>query len=149
VIQPYRFEPRRNQINPTYFRVSAGQATANGDPAAHWRVTVNNGSLDADSSFLVKSPNNALKNIEKFFLVATTSPSSGGLANGVAKTAVMRIISATNVDANQHVVVAPNRTYAGDVNFGMPAVGAPWVTMVGGKSPAPRSKPITSRQSAS
>jgi hypothetical protein len=123
-IQPFRFEPRRNRVNPSYFRVSAGAAQGGGAPAAHWKLTVNNGSLDADSSKWVTSPNNALKNIEKFFLVGHNVTIEWRAANGVAKTAVMRIISSTNIDANQaYVVVAPNKTYAGDVNYGMPAVG--------------------------
>lgn len=124
VIQPFRHVPRRNQVNPNYFRISAGAATGGGAPAAHWSLTVNNGSLDGDSSPWAKTPNNVLKNIEKFFLPGHYVTIEWKADNGVAKTAVMRVISATNVDANQAtVVVAPNKTYTGDTAYGNTSIG--------------------------
>ena len=135
VIQPFDLVRRRNRVNPGYFRVSAGASTIHADytaagleanytanggvAAAHWTVTVNNGSLDADSSWLAKSPNNVLKNIEKFFLprngvtMEWTDPTSNA-----KYTSVMKVIGAFNVDANQaKVILAPNKTYAGYGNF--------------------------------
>ena len=64
VIQPFRLVPRRNRVNPGYFRISAGVATSatafptsgyqNGagvavptNVTALWSVIVNNGSLDS------------------------------------------------------------------------------------------------------
>jgi hypothetical protein len=143
VIQPFRLEPRRNRVNPTYFRVSAGAASAAADyattlwpsaqgsqsngnvPDAHWTLTVNNGSLDADSSPWAKSPNNVLKSPEKFFLPGHNITIEWVSAAGVSKTAVMRVVSSkAGLTADQAtLVVAPNRTYKGDSNFGMPAVG--------------------------
>lgn len=144
IIQPFRFEPRRNRVNPQYFRLSAGAASHAVDfnaahwpaaagtqtdgnvPAALWTLTVNNGSLDADSSPWKKSPNNVLKNIEKFFLPGhMVTIEWVDTATGVAHTTVMRVVSSkAGATADQAVlVVAPNRTYAGDINFGMPAVG--------------------------
>jgi hypothetical protein len=135
VIQPFRFQPRRNRINPGYFRISAGVqadiATHYGSNApaanigAHWALTVNNGSLDADSSKFMQAPNNVLQNIEKYFLPGhNVTLEWKDQATGVAKTAQMRIISSKNVDANQcYVVVAPNRSYQGDTAYGMAANG--------------------------
>lgn len=142
VIQPFRFEPRRNKVNPQYFRLSAGAASAavdyaaanwptaagtqeNGNvPAAHWTVTVNNGSIDSDSSPWVKSPNNSLKNPEKFFLPGHMLTIEWAATSGAAKTAVMRVVSskagATSDQAT--LVLAPNKTYSGDINFGMAAL---------------------------
>ena len=136
VITPFRFEPRRNRVNPTYFRISAGAASQAGDyanlpagapgsiPGAHWTLTVNNGSLDADSSPWAKSPSSVLKNIEKFFLPGHYLTIEYVTNAGVSKTAVMRVIASLNVDASQaKVVVAPNRSYKGDAAFGGQAVG--------------------------
>jgi len=137
IIQPFDLVPRRNRVNPGYFRLSAGAASTNADlvaaaaagllggtsqtaSAGHWTVTVNNGSLDADSSWLAKSPNNVLKNIEKFFLprhgvtVEWSDPNSGA-----KYTSTMHVVGAFNVDANQaKVILAPNRTYPNGGNWG-------------------------------
>jgi hypothetical protein len=119
VIAPFSLVPRRNQVNPNYFRISAGVAAAGGGPDAHWKLTVNNGSVDADSSPWAKSPNNVLKNIEKYFLKGHYMNIQWVGAANVSKTVTMRVISSTNIDANScYVVVAPNKTYAGDVDFG-------------------------------
>lgn len=135
VIQPFRFVPRRNRINPNYFRISAGTASVNGDytatqwngatgltaPAdsAHWTLTVNNGTLDGDSSPLVKSPNSALKGINKYFLPGHYLTIEYLDANKVAKTVVMRVIGSSYIDDNQcKLVVAPNKTYKGDSAHG-------------------------------
>lgn len=133
VIQPFRFQPRRNLVNPGYFRISAGIAAdkdthyAASAPAAnigaHWALTVNNGVADGDNAF-VKGTNNALKNIEKYFLPGHMLTIEYSTAAGVAKTVQMRVITAKNIDDNScYVVVAPNRSYKGDVNYGMPASG--------------------------
>lgn len=137
IIQPFRLIPRRNRVNPGYFRISAGAATQTADysgipgsapgtiPGAHWTITVNNGSLDADSSFLKKSPNNVLKNIEKYFMPGHYITVEFLNTNtGVKTTSVCRIIWATNVDSNQaKVVIAPNKTYAGNVGNGTSGFG--------------------------
>lgn len=127
VIQPFRFQPRRNRVNPGYFRITAGvdAGTANVTAGAHWKLTVNNGSLDADSSFLSKSPNNVLTNIEKYFLPGHSVTIQWKAADtGVSMTSQFRVISATNIDANQcYVVVAPNRSYTGDTAYGNTAAG--------------------------
>jgi hypothetical protein len=119
IIQPFRLVPRRNRINPGYFRISGGDSTGVAN-AAHWRLRVNNGSIDGDSSFLLKSPNSALKNIEKYFLAGHyITVEYLDTATKVAKTAVMRVISSTNINANEaYVFVAPNKTYANDSAYG-------------------------------
>ncbi len=124
VIQPFRLVPRRNRVNPGYFRISAGAATSNANGAlvavplnvgALWTVTVNNGSLDADSSPFTKSPNNVLKNIEKYFLPRHNVTVEFVNSDSVKVTSVMRVVGAFNVDANQaQVVLAPLRTFKGD-----------------------------------
>lgn len=132
VIQPFRLVPRRNRVNPGYFRISAGQITSastftttgyqNGagvavptNVGALWSVIVNNGTLDADSSPFVKSPNNALQNIERYFLYRHNVTIEYVNAGGVKIVAVMKIIQSFNIDANQAcVVLAPNVTYQGD-----------------------------------
>lgn len=119
VIQPFRLVPRRNRVNPGYFRISAGVATGGGAPAAHWTITVNNGSLDADSSPFAKSPNNVLKNIEKYFLPGHYITVEFVTDAGAKVTSTCRVISATNVNANvATVVIAPNKTYTNDSAFG-------------------------------
>lgn len=125
VIQPFRLVPRRNRVNPGYFRVSAGAAAGGAAPGAHWKLTVNNGSIDADSSPFVKSPNNALKNIEKYFLPGHYITIEYVAASGAKVTSTARVVSATNVNANSaYVVVAPNKTYKGDEDFGGTLDGA-------------------------
>jgi len=124
VIQPFRLVPRRNRVNPGYFRISAGAITSSGNGGlvavptnvtALWTITVNNGSLDADSSPFVKSPNNVLKNIEKYFLPRHNVTVEFVNSSNVKVTSVCKVIAAYNVDANQaQVVIAPNRTYQGD-----------------------------------
>lgn len=137
VIAPFSLVPRRNIVNPNYFRVSAGVVTGGGAPAAQWNITVTNGSADADGSPWVKSPNNALKNPEKYFLPGATAIIEYVNVNtNVAYTAVMRIISAVaGGDANTATVtVAPNKTYKGDNVFGGTLDGATngwWETATG------------------
>lgn len=129
IIQPFRLIPRQNRINPGYFRVSAGVATGAGDasiggpgvaqPAgctALWTVRINNGSIDADSSPFAKSPNNVLKNIEKFFMSRhAVTLESVNTTTGAHTVAVMKVIASINVNANEAcVVLAPNRSFQGD-----------------------------------
>ena len=130
VIQPFRLVPRRNRVNPGYFRISNGAATgaatiggiANGAGVAVptnvtslWSIIVNNGSLDADSSPFAKSPNNVLKNIERYFLPRHNVTIEYVNSSNVKVTAVMKVVAAFNVDANQAcVVLQPNVTAQGD-----------------------------------
>ena len=132
VIQPFRLVPRRNRVNPGYFRISAGVITsASAFPAtgyvnggavavptsvtALWSVIVDNGSLDADSSPFAKSPNNVLKNIERYFLPRHNVTIEYANSSNVKIVAVMKIIASYNIDANRAcVVLAPNLTYQGD-----------------------------------
>ena len=132
VIQPFRLVPRRNRVNPGYFRISAGQITSvtaftgtgytNGgavavptNVTALWSVVVDNGSLDADSSPFAKSPNNVLKNIERYFLPRHNVTIEYNTSANVKVVAVMKVIASYNIDANRAcVVLAPNVTYQGD-----------------------------------
>jgi hypothetical protein len=142
IIQPFRLVPRRNRVNPGYFRVSVGVSLANftaqGGTAgtntsfsgifngtitlnaavgACWVMTVNNGSIDADSSPFAKSPNNVLKNPEKYFLPRHTVISEFVSATDGSKiTSQLRIVdSAPGPDANQaYVLVVPSYTFKGD-----------------------------------
>jgi len=143
VIQPFRLVPRRNRVNPGYFRISAGASSVQADytsaglsanyttnggvAAAHWTVTVNNGSLDSDSSPFSKSPNNVLKNIEKYFLPRAGVTIEWVDSNGVKYTSTMHVVGSFNVDANQaKVILAPNKTYAGGSNFPGGNTGSDW-----------------------
>jgi hypothetical protein len=149
VIQPFRLVPRRNRVNPGYFRISAGAVTGaaafattnyqNGagvavptGVTALWSVIVNNGSIDADSSPFMKSPNNALKNIERYFLPRHNVTVEYVTSANVKVAAVMKIIASFNIDSNQAcVVLAPNLTYKGDSQVYNPtAAGSP----VGGQA---------------
>jgi hypothetical protein len=132
VIQPFDLIPRRNRVNPGYFRISAGAASVLADlqqagiqspgnyvPGACWTLTVNNGSIDADSSWLALSPNNVLKNIERYFLPRMALTVEWVANSGAKQTVVMHVIGAYNVDANQaKVVVCPNKTFQGNVIAG-------------------------------
>jgi hypothetical protein len=119
VIAPFSLVPRRNKVNPNYFRVSAGAATGGTSPGAHWTLTVTNGTQDADASPWVKKPNSALVNIERYFLPGHYVVIEWlGTAN-VSMTANMRIVSSANIDANSaYVIVAPSQTYKGDFAYG-------------------------------
>ena len=141
VVQPFRLVPRRNRVNPGYFRVSGGVSLANfvaqGGSAgsntsftglangtitlnsavtACWVLTVNNGSIDQDSSPFAKSPNNVLKNPERYFLPRHSLTSEFVYTNGSKVTAQLRVVdSAAGPDANQaYVLVIPNRSFKGD-----------------------------------
>jgi hypothetical protein len=141
VIQPFRLIPRRNRVNPGYFRVSGGFSlanftaqggtaganvsftgisngtiTLNAGVGACWVLVVNNGSIDADSSPFAKSPNNVLKSPEKYFLPrhSLTAEFLNGANSKI--TSQLRVVdSAAGPDANQaYVLVIPNRTFRGD-----------------------------------
>jgi hypothetical protein len=142
VIQPFRLVPRRNRVNPGYFRVSAGVSLANftgqggssgtndtftglfngtvtlahATITAPWVLTINNGSLDPDSSPFAKSPNNVLKNPEKYFLPRHSITAEYVDSNNAKQTVQMRIVdAAAGPDANQaYVLVIPNKTFKGD-----------------------------------
>ncbi len=118
VIQPFRLVPRRNKVNPGYFRISAGDTTSVAQ-TGHWRLTINNGSLDADSSFLNKTPNSVIKYPEKYFLAGDYITVEFKSSTGVAVTSTLRVISTTAIDANScYVFTAPSRTYTADTNYG-------------------------------
>jgi len=147
IIQPFRLVPRRNRVNPGYFRVSAGAATSASNGAkvalpagvtsgALWTLTVNNGSLDNDSSPFAKSPNNVLKNIERYFLPRHNITCEFITSSNVKVTSVCKIIAAFNVDANQaQVVVAPTRTFQGDAGIYAPGYNSPNNSISGGGFP--------------
>ena len=144
VIQPFRLVPRRNRVNPGYFRVSTGVAlvdftgqggsggsnvaftgVANGlmtlsaDVTACWVLTINNGSLDSDSSPFAKSPNNVLKNPEKYFLPRHSLTAEFNTAAGTKVTSQLRVVdSAAGPTTDQaYVLVVPNRTFKGDATI--------------------------------
>lgn len=145
VIQPFRLVPRRNRVNPGYFRVatgwSLGNFTAQGGPGggnttsftgifnggfmlnasvtACWVLLVNNGSIDPDSSPFAKSPNNVLKNPEKYFLPRHSLTAEFVDAGGNKNTSQLRIVdAAAGPDSNQaYILVVPNRTFKGDATL--------------------------------
>lgn len=148
VIQPFRLVPRRNRVNPGYFRVATGVSllnfaaqggsagsnytftgifngttTLNAAVAACWVLTVNNGSLDADSSPFAKSPNNVLKNPEKYFLPRHSLTAEFVDPSGNKQTVQLRIVDAASgttgsLDTNSaYVLVIPNRTFKGDATI--------------------------------
>jgi hypothetical protein len=144
IIQPFDLIPRRNRINPGYWRVSTGASLAawqgqggNGTTntaftgvfnglmnlsaniTAAWVLTVNNGSIDADSSPFAKSPNNVLKNPEKFFLPRTSITAEFNSATGVRNVAQLRIVdTAPGPDANQaYLLVVPQKSFQGDATI--------------------------------
>ena len=138
VIQPFRLVPRRNRVNPGYFRVATGvllsaftpsggtlgtfQGVANGTitlnalVTAPWVLTINNGSSDYDSSPFAKSPNNVLKNPEKYFLPRHSLTVEFVGADGTKYTSQLRIVdAASGADTNTcYVLVVPNKTFKGD-----------------------------------
>jgi hypothetical protein len=141
VIQPFRLVPRRNRVNPGYFRVATGVSlanftaqggsagsnvsftglfngtiTLNSAVAACWVLTVNNGSIDLDSSPFAKSPNNVLRNPEKYFLPRHSMTAEFVNAGGSHVVSQFRIVdSAPGPDANQaYILVIPNQTFKGD-----------------------------------
>jgi hypothetical protein len=141
IIQPFRLVPRRNRVNPGYFRIRTGATLAtwtgqggngttnvaftgvfngavnyNSAIGALWVLTVNNGSIDADSSPFAKSPNNVLKNPEKYFLPRHGLTCEWVDNSGNHQVAQMKIVdSASGADTNQaYILVCPNRTFKGD-----------------------------------
>jgi hypothetical protein len=113
IIAPFSLVPRRNIINANHFQVEAGaahpQAGNNGVPAHAWQVTINIG-----SSPWVQSPNNALKNLEKFILPGKMVVIEWVTAAKVAMIAQFQVLTAANanVGATQKALVTlvPNRT---------------------------------------
>lgn len=142
IIQPYDLVPRRNRINPGYWRISTGASLAaftgqggNGTTndtftglfngvitlahasvTAPWVLTVNNGSIDVDSSPFAKSPNNVLKNPEKYFLPRTSITVEFNAASGAHNVAQLRIVdTAAGPDTNQaYLLVVPQKSFQGD-----------------------------------
>jgi hypothetical protein len=116
IIAPFTLVPRRNMVNANYFQIEAGAANqgagSNGIPASAWDITVN-----AGSSPWVKSPNNALKKLEKFFLPGNYVNIEYIDDNNVARRIVCKILSAVNADAGgipkAKVTLEPNRTADG------------------------------------
>ncbi len=141
VIQPFRLVPRRNRVNPGYFRVAAGASlaawtgqggngssnttftgiangafTLNSAVTACWVLTINNGSVDVDSSPFAKSPNNVLKNPEKYFLPRHSLTAEFVGSDGTKYTSQVRVVdSAAGSDTNTaYVLVIPSKTFKGD-----------------------------------
>lgn len=98
VIAPYRLVPRRNIVNANYFWIEAGTGTGAGTgniPAHAWKVTVNVGNSD-----WVQSPNNALKNLEKYFLVGGQVLVEYKDGSGVSRSANFTIHSANETSGS-------------------------------------------------
>lgn len=142
IIQPFRLVPRQNQVNPGYWRISAGASLAawqgqggNGTTndtfvgiangtitlahatiTAPWVLTLNNGSIDPDSSPFARSPNNVLKNPEKYFLPRHSLTIEFVDSSSNKQTAQVRVVdSAPGPDTNQaYVLVVPSKSFQGD-----------------------------------
>ncbi len=132
VIAPFTLVPRRNQINANYFQIEAGVAhpdaadnatdtetidprngpTAILIPFSAWNITVNVG-----SSQWVRSPQSALKSIEKFFLPGSYISIEYADANNVARSLVCKVLKAINADSGgvskAKVTFVPNKTDSG------------------------------------